>query len=76
MDSKESRITDMAKIVSKVLHPYVVLAPVVALVAYQISSVPEAWAKWMVTALLPAYLLPLLYMQTGVTILARTTGTG
>ena len=75
MDSKASRITDMAKIVSKVLHPYVVLAPVVALVAYQVSSVPEAWVKWTVTALLPAYAFPLLYMQARVTILARTTGT-
>lgn len=75
MTDKESKTTDMAQIVSKVLHPYVVLVPVVALVAYQVSSVPEAWGKWTVTALLPAYLFPLLYMQARVTIVARTTGT-
>lgn len=75
MTDKESKTTDTAQIVSKVLHPYVVLVPVVALVAYQVSSSPEAWGKWTVTALLPAYLFPLLYMQARVTIVARTTGT-
>ena len=74
MTNGESRITDVAKIISKVLHPYVVLAPAVALVAYQVSPSPEAWGKWTVTALLPAYAFPLLYMQARVTIVARTTG--
>lgn len=75
MANEKSETTDTAQIVSKVLHPYVVLVPVVALVAYQVSSSPEAWGKWTVTALLPAYLFPLLYMQARVTIVARTTGT-
>ena len=75
MANEKSETRKIAKIISNILHPYVVFPLVVALVAYQISSVPEAWVKWTVTALLPAYLLPLLYMQTRVTILALTTGT-
>ena len=75
MANEKSETRKIAKIISNILHPYVVFPLVVALVAYQISSVPEVWVKWTVTALLPAYLLPLLYMQTRVTILARTTGT-
>ena len=72
---REARQEKIAKIISNILHPYVVFPLVVALVAYQVSPVPEAWVKWWVTALLPAYAFPLLYMQTRVTILARTTGT-
>jgi len=75
MAIEKSETRNIAKIISNILHPYVVFPLMVVLVAYQVSSVPEAWGKWMVTALLPAYLLPLLYMQTRVTILARTTGT-
>jgi membrane-associated phospholipid phosphatase len=75
MAIEKSETRNIAKIISNILHPYAVFPLVVVLVAYQVSSVPEAWGKWMVTALLPAYLLPLLYMQTRVTILARTTGT-
>ena len=75
MAIEKSETRNIAKIISNILHPYVVFPLMVVLVAYQVSSVPEVWGKWMVTALLPAYLLPLLYMQTRVTILARTTGT-
>ena len=73
MANKESRIRDMAGIVSKVLHPYVVLAPVVALSACQVSSSPGDWVKWTVAGLLPAYLFPLLYMQARVMIVTHTT---
>jgi len=71
----DNKTTNRAGIVSKVLHPYVVLVPVVALIAYQVSSSPEVWARWTVIALLPAYLFPLLYMQARVSVVARTTGT-
>jgi len=71
----ESRTTDIARIVSKVLHPYVVFSLVVALVAYRDSPDPAVWSKWTGIVLLSSYLLPLLYMQTRVTIVARTTGT-
>ena len=75
MANEKSETRKIAKTISNMLHPYVVFPLVVALVAYQVSPAPEAWGKWTGTALLPAYLLPLLYMQTRVTILARTTGT-
>jgi membrane-associated phospholipid phosphatase len=75
MANEKSEVRKIAKIVSNILHPYVVFPLVVALVACQVSSVPETWVKWMLTVLLPAYLLPLLYMQTRVIIVARTTGT-
>ena len=75
MTNEKSETRNIAKITSNMLHPYVVFPLVVALVTYQISSVPEVWVKWMFATLLPAYLLPLLYMQTRVTIVARTTGT-
>ena len=72
--NEESKTRDIAKVVSNLLHPYVVLAPVVALVAYQGSSSPEIWLKWTVAALLPAYLFPLLYMQARVILMADTAG--
>jgi len=74
MANEKSETRSIAKIISNILHPYVVFPLVVALVAYQVSSGPEAWGKWTVAALLPAYAFPLLYMQARVTILARTTG--
>ena len=75
MANEKSETRNIAKIISDILHPYVVFPLVVALVVYQVSSGPEAWGKWMFATLLPAYAFPLLYMQTRVTIFARTTGT-
>jgi hypothetical protein len=75
MANEKSETRNMAKITSNMLHPYVVFPLVVALVVYQVSSVPEVWIKWMFATLLPAYAFPLLYMQTRVTIVARTSGT-
>lgn len=75
MANEKSETRNIAKITSDILHPYVVFPLVVALVVYQVSSVPEVWIKWMFATLLPAYAFPLLYMQTRVTIVARTTGT-
>ena len=66
---------DIAKIISNILHPYVVLSLVVAVVAYQQSPSLGIWAKWTVVALLSAYLFPLIYMQARVTVIVRTTGT-
>jgi len=74
MTVNESRTTDIARIVSKVLHPYVVFSLVVALVAYEVSPELAAWAKWTTLALLSAYLFPVSYMQAKVAIVARSTG--
>jgi len=75
MTDKESRTTDIARIVSKVLHPYVVFSLVVALIAYEVSPELAVWAKWTAVALVSAYLFPVSYMQAKVAIVARTTGT-
>ena len=74
MTDKESKTTDMAKIVSKLLHPYVVFSLVVVLVAYAVGPELATWAKWTTVALLSAYLFPVSYMQAKVAIVARTTG--
>lgn len=75
MSEKEIWTTDIARIVSKVLHPYVVFSLVVALVAYEGSPELAVWAKWTTVALLSAYLIPVSYMQAKVAIVARSTGT-
>ncbi|APV45083.1 hypothetical protein [Dehalogenimonas formicexedens] len=72
MASAKIKTGEIAKIVSQVLHPYVILVPVVVLLAVSFSR--EDWVKWSVIALLPAYLFPLLYMQARVVLVARTTG--
>ena len=64
-----------ARVISSILHPYVVLTLVVAVVAYQESLSWGVWARWMAAALLPAYLLPLIYMGARVAMVVRTTGT-
>ena len=74
MTNEENERITTARIVTNALHPYVVLAPAVALVAYHESSTSEVWLKWTASALLPAYLLPLAYMQARVILAARTTG--
>ncbi len=67
-------IRNVAGIISTALHPYVVVAPVVALVAYQASSSPGDWVKWTVAGLMPAYLCTLLYMQARVMVITHNTG--
>ena len=75
MTDKESRTTDIARIVSRVLHPYVVFSLVVALIAHEVSPELAVWAKWTAVTLFSAYLFPVSYMQAKVAIVARTTGT-
>ena len=66
----------IARVISKLLHPYVCLPIVVALIAYGASPNPGLWIKWTMAALLLAYLPPLLYSyrQARVTAVAQTTG--
>jgi len=65
---------DIAKTISNILHPYVVLSLVVAVIAYQQSPSLAIWAKWVMVALLSAYLFPLIYMRARVAIMVHTTG--
>jgi hypothetical protein len=66
--------TNVAKIISGVLHPYVAFSLVVALIAYQENPTMVAWVKWTVVALLTAYLFPLIYMRARIYVVAHTTG--
>ena len=65
---------DTAKIISNILHPYLVLSLVVAVIAYQESPMMGVWIKWTVVALLSAYLFPILYMQARAYVVTHTTG--
>lgn len=73
MPSTISETGRIAKITSYVLHPYVIFIPVIILLAIRFG--PEAWVKWSIIALLPAYFAPLLYMQVRVAMATRTYGT-
>jgi len=70
----ETKKTDVAEIISKVLHPYVIFPVVVMLIAYKGNPELVIWAKWTIIALLSAYFIPLLYMQIRVALVAHTTG--
>ena len=66
---------DVARTVSNVLHPYVILLFVVAAIAYQESPIMGVWTKYTVAALLPAYLLSYLYVRARAYVITRATGT-
>jgi membrane-associated phospholipid phosphatase len=74
MAEKVSKTRRIAKVISRLLHPYVVLTLVVAMIAYKVSPSGAVCAKWTMVALLPAYLFPFSYMQAKVAIVRRTTG--
>ena len=74
MSEKENTTRRIAKVISNLLHPYMVLALVVAMIAYEVSPSLGVWIKWTMVALLSAYLFPLSYMQAKIAIVSRTTG--
>jgi hypothetical protein len=65
---------DIAKIISNIFHPYVVLFLVVALIAYQENPSSWVWLKWTMVTLVSAYAFPLIYIRAKVYVVARTTG--
>ena len=74
MAEKKGKTRSVAKVVSNLLHPYVVMAVVVTIVAYDASPSMGDWVKWVMVTLLSAYLFPLSYMQAKTVIISRTTG--
>ena len=74
MVEKEGKTQYIAKAISKIFHPYIVLFFVITLIAYQMNSTFPVWLKWTMVTLLPAYLLPLSYMQAKATFITRNTG--
>lgn len=73
-EKKENTAEKVARGISRALHPFIVLSVTVAIVAAEVSPSFAIWAKWVMAALIPAYLLPIAYMQTKVAIVTRTTG--
>ncbi len=67
-------IRDVARILSIVLNPYLVLSVVVAIIAYQESPSLVIWAKWTAVTLSAAYVLPVIYIQTRIYVVAHATG--
>ncbi len=65
---------DIAKIISNILHPYLFLSLVVAVIAYQESPGVGVWAQWTVITLLSAYAFPLIYMRARIYITTHTSG--
>ena len=74
MAEKRSWTRSIAKAISNVLHPYVILSLVIAFAAYETSPSTGIWAKWTVVTLLSAYLFPVSYMQIKASTSARATG--
>jgi hypothetical protein len=63
-----------AKIISNILHPYVFLSVVVAIIAYQQSPSLWVWVKWTGITLLSAYLIPIIYIRVKVALAVHTSG--
>lgn len=74
MGEKENATRKVARVISKLLHPYIVLGVAGAVVAGKVSPSFDIWIKWTMAALLPAYLLPFAYMQTKIVIVTHATG--
>ena len=74
MEKQENITRKIAKVISKLLHPFIALALAVIIVAAEVSPSFSIWAKWTVAALVPAYLFPLAYMETKIVIITRSTG--
>ncbi|HEY32533.1 MAG TPA: hypothetical protein G4O10_05455 [Dehalococcoidia bacterium] len=52
-----------ARLISILLHPWVVLIPVVFLAAYEVAGESLEWLSWTLLTLAPAFLLPSLYAR-------------
>lgn len=50
-----------AKLVCTILHPWVVLAPIVAIAAYKAANQASEWVKWTLLTLVAAYAFPFVY---------------
>ena len=72
-DVKASRSgnTKIPRLITNILHPWVVLVPVMALAAYQAVREPFDCIKWTLLALVPALISPLIYAKVKSTMLSR-----
>ena len=61
----------IARLLSNIFHPWVVLVPVLASAAYQTTGNYHECIKWTLAAYLPALLFPVLYAKIKAMILSR-----
>jgi len=61
--ANENQAMKIARLVSNIFHPWVILVPVTALVAYQATGGAPAWVAWTLLAYVPALAFPLLYAK-------------
>lgn len=52
-----------AKLVCNILHPWVLLVPIVAVAAYKAVNPASEWVKWTLLTLAVAYVFPLVYTR-------------
>lgn len=71
---KVENLRNTTKIISNILHPYLILSLVVSAIAYQENHNLEIWTKWTLVTLSAAYAFPLIYMRVRTVIATRTTG--
>lgn len=61
-----------ARLISNLLHPWVVLVPVVSLVAYEAAGESLEWLSWALLTLASAFLLPSLYARIRASMLSES----
>lgn len=62
------------RLVSRALHPYIVIGVAVPVLTYKAVPAQPNWILWALVALLPAYLFPIGYMRIRGLVIARRTG--
>jgi len=70
------RTHQLARLVSSLLHPWLVLAIIIGLTAYTAASHNGEWVKWTLLALLLAYLPSMAYAGIRTALLRRAEGNG
>ena len=76
MGSEHKGQNGAARLVSKLLHPWVLFAPVVAVAAYKAAGETAEWAKWTLLTLILVYAFPSLYTVLRSPSLRRAQGGG
>lgn len=74
MKASRSDATKAPRLISNIIHPWVVLVPVLALASYQAVGEPFDCIKWTLLALVPALAFPLIYAKIKSMMLSRRSG--
>jgi len=74
MQDRMDSIVSTARVISNILHPYVILSLLLVYIAYELSTSTSLWAKWAIITLITAYVIPVFYMRVKVAIVAHSSG--